>query len=312
MHFLITGGAGFIGSHLAERLLADGQRVRVLDDFSTGKRENLAAFGPALEVVEGSVLDEGVLKRAVQGVNVILHEAALPSVARSIQNPLQSLQANALGTLKVLMAAKEAGVGRVVLASSSSVYGANPQLPKREDMHPMPMSPYAVSKLAGEHYAYVYHQVHGLETIALRYFNVFGPRQDPHSPYAAVIPKFLASMRAGKQPQIFGDGLQSRDFTYVDNVVAANLLAAKAPKEACGKSYNIASGGRYSLLDLVRRLNGILGTSLQPLFAEPRKGDVPHSQADVSQAKKYLGYEAAVSFDEGLQRLAARSEEIIR
>ncbi len=312
MHFLITGGAGFIGSHLAERLLAEGQRVRVLDDFSTGKRENLAAFGPSLEVVEGSILDDGALKQAVQGVDVILHQAALPSVARSIQNPLQSMQVNALGTLKVLMAAKEAGARRVVLASSSSVYGSNPQLPKREDMHPMPMSPYAVGKLAGEHYAYVYHQVHGLETIALRYFNVFGPRQDPHSPYAAVIPKFLTGMRAGKRPQIFGDGLQSRDFTHVDNVVAANLLAAKAPKDACGRVYNIASGGRKTLLDLVRRLNELLGTSLQPVFAEPRKGDVPHSQADVSQAKKHLGYEAAVSFDEGLQRLAARSEEIIR
>jgi len=300
--YLVTGGAGFIGSHLAEALAARGSRVRILDDFSTGKRENLRDFDGKAEIVEGSVMDQRVLTRSMAGVEYVLHQAAFPSVAQSIKNPSKSLAVNALGTLGVLEAARQAKVKRVVIASSSSVYGDNPVMPKTEGLVCMPLSPYAASKEAAEQFACVYHKIHGLQTIALRYFNVFGPRQNPHSPYAAVIARFVACMARGQRPEIFGDGKQSRDFTYVDNVVRANILACEASSRACGRAYNIASGKALNLLELIECLNTILGVRLAPVFSEPRAGDVRHSLASIARAKKDLGYRVQVPFLEGLGR----------
>jgi len=302
--YLVTGGAGFIGSHLAEVLVKSGNRVRILDNFATGARANLAALAGGVEFLEGDLRDPATLEQAVRGVEVVFHQAALPSVARSLEDPVTTHAVNATGTLLLLQAARRAGVRRVVYASSSSVYGDSPTLPKREEMPTQPKSPYAVSKLAGEQYCQVFADALGLETVSLRYFNIFGPRQDPDSPYAAVIARFLAAIRRGERPVIYGDGQQSRDFTYVENVVRANLLAADAPG-ASGQAINVACGARVTLIELVEHLNRLLGTHLTPSFAPPRAGDVRHSQADLTRAAALLGYRPTVDFPEGLARLAA-------
>jgi len=299
--FLITGGAGFIGSHLVERLVRDGQHVRVLDNLSTGKWENIEPFLAAVEFITGDIRDLKVVQQAVEGVDYVLHQAAVPSVPRSVKDPLVTNSANVDGTLNILIAARDAGVKRVVYASSSSVYGDTPILPKREEMRPTPRSPYAVSKLAGELYCQVFYHVYGLETVALRYFNVFGPRQDPKSQYAAVVPKFITALLRGEPPTIFGDGEQSRDFTYVENVVEANLLAAKAPGVA-GQVFNIACGERLTVNQLAAILSEIIGVNLEPEHVPPRPGDVRYSLADISKARKLLGYEVKVDVREGLEQ----------
>jgi UDP-glucose 4-epimerase len=301
--FLVTGGAGFIGSNIARVLAERGDRVRVFDNFLTGRWENLADL-PQVEVVEGDVRDSEALRSAMTQVDRVLHQAALPGVPRSVQDPATSNESNVTGTLNVLIAARDAGVQRVVCASSSSVYGDTPTLPKVETMAPRPISPYAVTKLTGELYCAVFHQLYGLEAVALRYFNVFGPHQDPLSDYAAVIPLFIAAMTRGERPRVEGDGTQSRDFTFVDNVVQANLRAAQASGVA-GEVFNVACGHRYTLLDLVDRLNRILGTRLAPRFGEARAGDVKHSLADIDKARRVLDYEPSISFDEGLERTVA-------
>lgn len=302
--YLVTGGAGFIGSHLVEALLVQGAAVRVLDNFSTGYQANLAPFQKDIERIEGDLRDLETVQRAVMGVTYVLHQAALPSVPRSVQDPLTSHHCNVTGTLNLLTACRDAGVQRVVYASSSSVYGDSQELPKHEAMVQKPKSPYAVSKLAAEQYCQAFYTVYGLETVALRYFNVFGPRQDPHSPYAAVIAKFITGMLQGKAPVIHGDGMQSRDFTYVANNVKANLLAAKAPSVG-GQVFNIACGQRYTLLDLVEAINHIIGTNLQPRHMESRTGDVLHSEAAIQAAQRCLGYTPEVTFYEGLERTVA-------
>ncbi len=299
--YLVTGGAGFIGSNIVHELLHRGQRVRVLDDFSTGKKENLAAVWSQIEFIGGNVADEGIAALAVQGVDYVLHQAAIPSVQRSVDDPLATDNANVRGTLRLLVAARDAGVKRLVFASSSSVYGESPELPKREDMPTFPLSPYGVSKLAGECYCRAFHRVYGLPTVALRYFNVFGPRQDPLSQYAAVIPLFIAALRDGRRPTIYGDGLQSRDFSYVNNVVEANIRACEADG-AIGEVFNVACQRQYSLLDLLRILNELLGTRIEPGFAPARAGDIKHSLADISKARQRMGYVPSVDFREGLAR----------
>lgn len=299
--YLVTGGAGFIGSNIIEELLKRGERVRVLDNFSTGRKENLSRFMSHIELIEGDLRNFESAKRAVDGVDYILHQAALPSVSRSVLDPKASNEANVSGTVNLLTAAKESSVKRVVYASSSSIYGDTPTLPKIESMTPNPRSPYAVSKLAAEFYCRVFHSIYGLETVALRYFNIFGPRQDPHSQYAAAIPLFIRAMLKGEKPTIFGDGSQSRDFTYVANAVRANLLSARAP-QASGRIFNIACGERYSLNELIKKLNGILGTEIDPIHAESRIGEIKHSLADISQAKQILGYEPLINFEEGLSK----------
>jgi len=295
----VTGGAGFIGSHLAHRLLADGHDVRVLDSFATGRRENLAVLD-GIELVEGDIRSYERAHNAVRDCEVVLHQAALPSVPRSIQDPLTSAAVNTTGTLNVLLAARDAGVRRVVYASSSSVYGAGEELPKREDMPPAPISPYAVSKLAAEAYCRVFSEVYGLECVALRYFNVFGPRQDPHSQYAAVIPRFISAVLEGRRPVVFGDGGHSRDFTFVDNVVEGNLLALSAPG-AVGEVFNVACGERFSLSEVLSVIGEITGNEVDPEHLPRRSGDVPHSQADIAKARRLLGYEPSVGFVEGVR-----------
>jgi len=299
--YLVTGGAGFIGSHICERLLRDGHAVRVLDDFSNGKEENLDGMRSEIELFRGSVCDRDIIARAVKGAYVVFHQAALGSVPRSVADPLATHESNITGTLNVLLAARDLGVRKVVFASSSSVYGETPVLLKHEDMKPEPVSPYALSKLSAEQYCGVFHRVYGFETVALRYFNIFGPRQDPESQYAAVIPKFITAILGGRRPVIFGDGLQSRDFTYVDNVVEANLLASESGG-AAGRFFNVACGGRYSLLDLLARIKDILGSDIDPIHEAPRPGDVRDSQASIEAAKSVLGYKVLVDFDEGLRR----------
>jgi UDP-glucose 4-epimerase len=301
--FLVTGGAGFIGSHVAERLLRDGHRVRVLDNFSSGSRENLAfAMGNSrLEVVEGDLRDARATADAARGVEVIFHQAAMRSVPRSVDDPLGANENNVTGTLNVLMAARQAAVRRVVYASSSSIYGDRPDLPKREDQPPAPISPYAVSKLAGELYCAAWSRLYGLETVGLRYFNVFGPRQDPESQYAAVIPRFITWALRGEPLEVHGDGTQSRDFTHIDNVVEANLLAASAAGVA-GETFNVGCGSRVSLLEIIGFLEGILGRKLERRHTPLRQGDVPHTLADIGKAKRLLGYAPLVEFGEGLRR----------
>ncbi len=301
MRFLVTGGAGFIGSNLIETLLHQGHSVRVLDNFSTGKRENLTGFGDAVDLIEGDIRSYHIVQKAVNEIEVVLHQAALPSVPRSIADPITTNEVNVVGTLNVLEASREAGVRRVVYASSSSVYGDNPQLPKREDMTPNPLSPYAVSKLTGEKYCQVFSKIYGLETVILRYFNVFGPRQDPNSQYSAVIPRFIRSILEGRAPVIFGDGEQSRDFTFVENVVAGNLLAATADCPN-GTVMNCACHERTTLNELVHSINEILGSSVQPQYAEPRPGDIRHSFADIGLAAEAIGYTPRVDFQTGLTR----------
>lgn len=302
--YLVTGGAGFIGSHIVEELVQRGERVRVLDNLSTGRMANLVHSLQHIDFIKGDLRDLPAVRQAVEGVDYVLHQAALPSVPRSINDPLTTHTANTTGTLHLLVAARDAGVGRVVYASSSSVYGDSPSLPKRENMLPCPMSPYAVSKLTGEHYCCVFNEVYGLETVCLRYFNVYGPRQDPISQYAAVIPKFITAMLRGEAPVIYGDGCQSRDFTYVSNVVGANLLAATVPGVA-GRVLNAACGQRHSLLDLVATLNEILGTHFAPVHSDSSPGDVRHSQADITAAQETIGYRAEVDFEEGVRRTVA-------
>jgi nucleoside-diphosphate-sugar epimerase len=302
--YLVTGGAGFIGSHIVEELVRRGERVRVLDNFLTGKRENLAPFRSSIELVEADIRDPGACREAVRGVTCVLHQAALPSVPRSIEDPRTSHDINLTGTLNVLVASREAGVGRVVFASSSSVYGDDPRLPKTEGQEGRPLSPYAVHKASGEKYCQVFDSAFGLETVALRYFNIFGPRQDPHSQYAAVVPLFVLSALAGRPPVIHGDGEQSRDFTYVSNVVEANLLAAEAPG-ASGGVFNIGCGSRTTVKDLALLIRDILGSKVEPVHDPARPGDVKHSHADISRARTRLGYEPRVAFREGLERTVA-------
>ena len=304
--YLVTGGAGFIGSHIAARLLKLGHHVRVLDNLSTGRKSNLDAIreeGPKgkFEWLEGDLRSLPTCQQACEGVEYVLHEAALASVERSIRNPVESTEVNVGGLVNLLVAARERGVRRVVLASSSSVYGDTPTLPKREDMVPHPLSPYAASKLAGEHFASVYQKSLGLSTVCLRYFNVFGPRQDPKSEYAAVIPRFVTALLRKERPIVFGDGGQTRDFTFIDNVVQANLDACTRP-EAGGQSINIAAGEQNSLLQLLEQLGSILGVKADPEFRPPRAGDVRDSFADVSRATRLLGYAPAVNFRDGLTR----------
>ena len=299
--YVVTGGAGFIGSNIVQRLAEDGQEVRVVDDLSTGHRENLASVADRARFFEGSVCDGALLRRAFDGADYVLHQAALASVPRSVADPVATNTANVEGTLKVLDAARECRVRRVVYASSSSVYGDVPTLPKREDMTPQPKSPYAVSKLAGEYYCQVYYGVFGLETVALRYFNVFGPRQDPTSQYAAVIPIFIDAIVSGKRPKVFGDGEQSRDFTFVDDVVAANLQAAQA-EGAAGAVCNLGRAERHTLNELLELLQKIIGKRVKPQYGPDRAGDVKHSEADVARARKAFGYDPKVGFEEGLRR----------
>jgi len=303
---LVTGGAGFIGSHVVERLLADGHRVRVLDNFSTGSRANLdfARGNRGLEVIRGDLKNLESVERAVRGVAVVFHQAAMRSVPRSVADPLGCNASNVTGTLHLLhAAARQKKRPRIVYASSSSVYGERPDLPKREDQPTAPISPYAATKVAGELYASVWSRLFGVETVGLRYFNVFGPRQDPKSEYAAVIPRFILWGSAGKPLQVHGDGTQSRDFTYIDNVVSANLLAARANAAAVsGKVYNVGCGSRTSLLEIIARLERMLGRPLTKKHLARRAGDVPHTLADIGQAKSDFGYEPLVEFEEGLGR----------
>ena len=299
--YLVTGGAGFIGCNLVRALLARGEQVRVLDNFSTGRAANLEGLLGSITLVRGDVTDAALVEQAMTGVDYVLHQAAIPSVPRSIEAPLESNRANVLGTLTVLDVARRVGVRRVVYAASSSAYGETPTLPKVETMRPDPLSPYAASKLAGEHYLSVFTTCYGLETVSLRYFNVFGPRQDPESQYAAVIPRFVTSALTGQRPVIFGDGLQSRDFCYIDNAVEANLVACTA-KEASGKVFNVACGVRTTLLDVIETLSAILGKPIQPLHEPARPGDIRHSLADITAARTVLGYTGRVSLREGLEK----------
>lgn len=300
-NYLVTGGAGFIGSHITERLVREGHQVRVFDDFSGGKTENLTSFKDDVQVIRGDVRDKNALAEAMKDTEVVFHQAALGSVPRSVADPVTTHDVNITGTLNVLLTARDAGVRRVVFASSSSVYGETLELPKHEKMQPQPLSPYALSKLTGEHYIKVFKQVYGFEAVALRYFNIFGPRQDPNSHYAAVIPRFATALLTGEQPTIYGDGLQSRDFTYVENVVEANLLASEAEGVA-GGVFNVACGGRYTLLDLLNQMKEFLGSDIEPLHEAPRAGDVRDSQASIDAAEKALGYRILVDFSEGLRR----------
>jgi len=303
---LVTGGAGFIGSSIVRALLARGDKVRVLDNFFSGKRENLAEVASDVDLQEGDVRDDAAVERALAGVELVFHEAAIPSVPRSLVDPIGSHEANATATLKVLHHAKKAGVRRVVYAASSSAYGDTPTLPKIETMRPAPLSPYAVSKLAGEHYCQIYAGAYGLETVCLRYFNVFGPRQDPASEYAAVIPRFVTAALAGAGVTIYGDGTQSRDFCFIDNTVEANLEAGSAPAEkASGRVFNVACGEATTLNQVVEVLGSIVGKKVPVTYAPGRVGDVKHSLADITEARTRLGYRNAVSFMDGLRRSVA-------
>ena len=302
---LVTGGAGFIGSHLVEALLAEGLRVRVVDNLVTGKAANLANVVDRIEFVDGDLADFQVSERAVEGVSYVFHHAAIPSVPRSLAEPLESHRSGPTATLNVLEAARRAGVRRVIFASSSSVYGDTEELPKHEEMTPRPLSPYAVGKLAGEHYVGVYARALGLDGISLRYFNVFGPRQDPNSAYSGVIARFAKAIAQGDRPVVFGDGLQTRDFTAVGNVVAANLAALKSVKPLEGRAVNIGTGRRVSLLELVAKINQLLGLNLRPLLEPPRLGDVRDSQADLSLAQKILGYDPLIDFETALTETLA-------
>ncbi|MFA6004090.1 MAG: SDR family oxidoreductase [Elusimicrobiota bacterium] len=298
--WLVTGGAGFIGSNIAEELARRGQRVRVLDNLSTGRLENLAPFRDRIEFVRGDIRDFSDCRKAVKGVGYILHQAAIRSVPKSVDNPMETHEANATGTLNMLMAAREAKVGRLVFASSSSVYGESRIFPQREAYRPLPVSPYAAQKLMGETYAIVFAKTFGLETVSLRYFNVFGPRQNPESKYSAVIPKFMESAYLGRPLDVDWDGNQSRDFTYVANVVQANIRAATS-RTGIGETFNIANGRNYSLLDIIRVLEDLLGHKVERRHHSKRKGDVRKTNADISRAKRLLGYRPMVGFDAGLR-----------
>jgi len=301
MRYLVTGGAGFIGSNTVEELVRRGHSVVVLDDLSTGKEENLSSVAGKIELLRGSIADLETVRAACRGVDYVLHLAARTSVPRSVKEPLETNRVNVDGTLNVLVAARDARVRRVVFAASSSVYGETLILPKVETMTPSPISPYGVSKFVGEAYAHVFGRVYGLQNVSLRYFNVFGPRQDPDSPYSGVLSRFITALQNGAQPVVFGDGEQSRDFTYVENVVEANLLACEAPK-ASGLVFNIGVGGRFTLNRTLQLLEKFAGKPAQPRYDPPRAGDILHSQADISLARKLLDYNPRVGFEEGLRR----------
>ncbi len=300
-HYLVTGGAGFIGSHIARRLLADGHRVRVLDNLSTGNMDKLADVIDRVEFVEGDLRQEADCQAACAGVEMVFHEAALPSVPRSVEDPQTFHDNNINGTFQLFLAAQEAGCRRIIYAASSSAYGDQPTQPKRETMLPAPLSPYAFNKLAGEYYARVFYESYGLETISLRYFNVFGPHQDPTSQYAAAISAFVSALLRGEQPIVYGDGEQTRDFTHIDNVVEANMLAAAA-KTTQGQVINIACGQSVTINQVIATINKLLGTDHKPKYAPPRAGDVTHSLADITLAREVIGYEPHLMFEDGLAR----------
>ncbi len=308
MKYLVTGGAGFIGSNIVEKLLELKHEVRVLDNFSSGREQNIRPFVDKIHLIDGDIRDYWTVVRAVEGIDYILHQAALPSVPRSVENPLTSTEVNINGTLNVLEAARHAGVKKMVMASSSSVYGESKELPKHEGMMPDPLSPYAITKLTDEHYCRVYWQLYGFPTCCLRYFNIFGPRQDPKSQYAAVIPRFITRLKAGRPPIVYGDGEQSRDFTYVENAVQANLLAAENDKMV-GTVFNVACGGQFTLNDLLDKLRAIIGVDTKAQYDPPRAGDIKHSYAAIDKIGK-LGYKPTVDFDEGLKRTVAHFDSI--
>ena len=301
--YLVTGGAGFIGSHLADELVRRGERVRVIDSLITGRRENLAHL-PQVEFLEGDLADLDVARRAVEGIDYVLHQAAIPSVPRSVQDPITSNRANVDASLNVLLASRDAGVKRVVYAGSSSAYGNTPTLPKTETMAPAPLSPYALQKLVAEQYCQMFTALYGLETVTTRYFNVFGPRQDPSSPYSGVISLFITALCEGKRATIYGDGEQTRDFTYIGNVVDGVLRACHAPAVS-GEVINVATGGRISLNTLFETVQTLVGTTTTPIYTDPRPGDVRDSQADISKARRLLGYEPTIAFEEGLKKTVA-------
>jgi len=301
MNYLVTGGAGFIGSHLVGGLLERGHRVRVLDDFSSGKRENIAPFEGRIELIEGDISDAEVCRDACRDVAIVLHQAAVPSVPKSITDPATSHRANADGTFNMLMAAREAKVRRFVYAASSSAYGESPSLPKVETMRASPLSPYAAQKLMGENYCHAFAVCYGLQTISLRYFNVFGPRQDPKSQYAAAIPAFVTAILGDRPPTIYGDGEQTRDFTYIENVVAANMLAAEAERTN-GEAVNVACGEHVTVNEIIEQINKLAGKAVRPKHVDPRPGDIKHSWADVALAQKVIGYRPTVPFADGLKR----------
>jgi nucleoside-diphosphate-sugar epimerase len=302
-NYLVTGGAGFIGSHLAEELVRRGERVRVVDNLATGKRQNLAHV-PSVEFIEGDLADLEVARRAVTGIDYVLHQAAIPSVPRSVEDPITSNRANVDASLNILVAARDAGVKRLVYAGSSSAYGNTPTLPKIETMATAPLSPYALQKLVAEQYCQMFTTLYGLETVTIRYFNVFGPRQDPSSPYSGVISLFISALCDGRQPTIFGDGEHTRDFTYIANVVDGVLRACTADG-ASGEVINVATGRRISLNTLFNTIRELVGAQLSPKYADPRPGDVKDSQADISKARRILGYQPSVTFEEGLARTVA-------
>jgi UDP-glucose 4-epimerase len=301
MRYLVTGGAGFIGSHIVEELVNLGEEVRVLDNLYSGKVENIKEFMDGITFIKGDIRDTDTVKKAVKGVNVILHQAAVPSVPRSVAEPKYTNDVNVNGTLELLVAARDEKIERFVYASSSSVYGDTPTLPKVENMTPQPLSPYAAQKLMGEHYARVFHGVYGLPTLGLRYFNIFGPRQDPNSEYAAVVPKFITKMLEKEAPIIYGDGEQSRDFTFVKNAVRANLLAVKS-EDGFGESMNISTGERLTVNELSKIVGEIVGVDIEPIHDPPRDGDVKHSLGDIKKAKRLIGYDVEIDFKEGISR----------
>lgn len=306
---LVTGGAGFIGSHLSERLLKEGNEVTVLDNFTTGKRENLKGIEKEIEIIDGSITDKETVQKAVGESDYVFHQAAIPSVPRSVKDPISSTRVNVMGTLNVLVAAKEAGVKKMVLASSSSVYGDTPRLPKKEDFRPTPLSPYADSKLMNELHASQFFTLYGLETVCLRYFNVFGTRHDPNSEYAAVIPKFIQSILKGVNPTIYGDGEQTRDFTFIDDVVEANILASKSGSNAAGKVFNIAGGKNITINHLLETINRIMGKNVNAMYADARAGDIKDSYADYTLAKNILGWSPKHSLEDGLKETIKWLEE---
>lgn len=308
--FLVTGGAGFIGSHITEELVKRKQKVIVLDNFSTGREGNIKSFLKEIEIIKGDIRDIEVLKKAMKNVDYVLHQAALRSVPKSIDNPKYFNDVNVSGTLNVLLASKENKVRKLIFASSSSVYGSVEKLPVKESICPQPISPYSASKLAGEYYCRVFSKLYNLPVIILRYFNIFGPRQPLESKYAMAIPKFITCILKDRQPPVYDDGRQSRDFTYVKDAVKANLLAVKA-RCAAGEIFNIASGRRYSVLELLKCLNALLGKDIKPEYIPPRMGDVRHTEADISKAKKLLGYEPSVSFEKGLKKTIAYFKKLI-
>jgi nucleoside-diphosphate-sugar epimerase len=304
-NYLITGGCGFIGSHIAEALVAEGHIVRVFDNLATGYLENLKDFADRVEFVRGDIREPAALQAAMKGIEFVFHEAALVSVAISVKDPEENDAINIRGTLNVLQAARAAGARRLVIASSAAVYGNNPALPKREDMLPEPESPYALGKLAGEHYLHLFSSLYGLQTVVLRYFNVFGPRQDARSMYSGVISKFAADLQAGRTPTIFGDGGQTRDFVFVKDVVQANLLAMRSDKVGRGEAFNVATNTQVTLLDLLATLQKLTGRTGQPRFEPARSGDIRHSFADISKAQRVLGYQPRFSLADGLRELLA-------